>query len=290
MKNDNQPNPTNQAELPRHATAHPDPYKWIAFAATALFVLTLPVIVTAAMLAHSTLPQDAPETISTASQKPQTGPRGQAAFKATCVVCHGPDGAGIPHLGKPLRNSAFVQEHSDEQLFELLAQGRPPTDPANTTGVLMPPRGAQNLSDDKLHDLIAYLRQMQDPTQPKASVDAWVIANNSASTPEATADATGDTKPSAATGLRNDLFVASCSACHGEFAQGVEGLGKPLGTSDFVATKTDKELMNFIKTGRPIWDPENTTGIDMPPKGGNPALSDDDLARIIAYIRDLQNE
>ena len=49
----------------------------------------------------------------------------------------------------------------------------------------------------------------------------------------------------------------------------------------------DDELLTFIKTGRPIWDAENTTGIDMPPKGGNPALNDDDIVAIIAYIRSL---
>jgi disulfide bond formation protein DsbB len=45
--------------------------------------------------------------------------------------------------------------------------------------------------------------------------------------------------------------------------------------------------MAFIKTGRPASDPLNTTGVDMPPKGGNPALSDQDLADIIAFIRSI---
>jgi disulfide bond formation protein DsbB len=84
-------------------------------------------------------------------------------------------------------------------------------------------------------------------------------------------------------------FVASCSACHGEDGEGVEGLGKALDTSAFVRSKSDKELTTFIKTGRPIWDAENTTGLDMPPKGGNPALTDDDLANIVSYIRVLQD-
>jgi len=46
-------------------------------------------------------------------------------------------------------------------------------------------------------------------------------------------------------------------------------------------------LIGFIKSGRPIWDAANTTGLDMPPKGGNPALSDEDLRKIVAYIRAL---
>jgi disulfide bond formation protein DsbB len=83
------------------------------------------------------------------------------------------------------------------------------------------------------------------------------------------------------------LFTGTCSACHGPDATGITGLGKNLTTSTFVAEKTDEELMAFIKTGRPASDPLNTTGVDMPPKGGNPALSDQDLADIIAFIRSI---
>ena len=36
--------------------------------------------------------------------------------------------------------------------------------------------------------------------------------------------------------------------------------------------------------------PDNTTGIQMPPKGGNPAMSDDDILDIIAYLRTLQDD
>jgi hypothetical protein len=50
----------------------------------------------------------------------------------------------------------------------------------------------------------------------------------------------------------------------------------------------DAELLEFVKTGRPVGDPLNTTGVDMPPKGGNPALSDVQILDIIAHIRTLQ--
>ena len=78
-----------------------------------------------------------------------------------------------------------------------------------------------------------------------------------------------------------------CIACHGPQGVGVDGLGKPFTTSDFVLGSTDEEMLTFIKNGRPISDPANTTGVDMPPKGGNPALTDDQILDIIAYIRTL---
>lgn len=78
-----------------------------------------------------------------------------------------------------------------------------------------------------------------------------------------------------------------CIACHGPEGQGVEGLGKPFTTSDFVESQSDAELLEFIKQGRPIDHPDNTTGVDMPPKGGNPALTDEQILDIIAYIRSV---
>lgn len=82
-------------------------------------------------------------------------------------------------------------------------------------------------------------------------------------------------------------FATTCAACHGPAGEGVQGLGKDMTTSEFIAGLSDAELMAFIKQGRPIGDPLNTTGVDMPPKGGNPALSDAQLADIIAYMRSI---
>ena len=85
-----------------------------------------------------------------------------------------------------------------------------------------------------------------------------------------------------------ELFTATCAACHGPAGQGVQGLGKDVTTSAFIAGETDQELVDFIKVGRDPSDPLNTTGIGMPAKGGNPSLSDEDLLDIVAFIRSIQ--
>jgi disulfide bond formation protein DsbB len=102
-----------------------------------------------------------------------------------------------------------------------------------------------------------------------------------AQVPEAEPTSVGDPEAGKA------QFDMVCIACHGSGGVGVEGLGKPFTTSEFLLTVSDEELLTFIKTGRPISDPANTTGVDMPPKGGNPALTDEQLMDIIAYIRTL---
>ncbi len=84
------------------------------------------------------------------------------------------------------------------------------------------------------------------------------------------------------------LFTGTCAACHGPAGGGIEGLGKDMTTSQFIAGQTDQELVEFIKVGRDPSDPLNTTGVGMPARGGNPALTDEDLFDIVAYIRTLQ--
>jgi disulfide bond formation protein DsbB len=83
------------------------------------------------------------------------------------------------------------------------------------------------------------------------------------------------------------LYIQTCSACHGPTGEGMPGLGKDMTQSEFIAGQTDDKLLAFIKVGRDPSDPLNTTGVAMPPKGGNPALGDEDLRSIIAYIRTI---
>ncbi|HEX9645027.1 MAG TPA: cytochrome c [Acidimicrobiia bacterium] len=84
------------------------------------------------------------------------------------------------------------------------------------------------------------------------------------------------------------VYRGSCRACHGSDGEGVDGLGKPLVDSEFVDGLDDAALAAFIAEGRPADHPDNTTGMEMPPKGNNSSLTDEDLANVVAYIRSLQ--
>lgn len=88
--------------------------------------------------------------------------------------------------------------------------------------------------------------------------------------------------------LGEPLFQGTCSACHGPDAMGIEGLGKQLVASEFIQARTDDEMVAFIIEGRAPDHPDNTTGVAMLPRGGNPSLSDDDLYDIVAFLRTLQ--
>lgn len=83
------------------------------------------------------------------------------------------------------------------------------------------------------------------------------------------------------------LYQSTCAACHGPDARGLTGLGKNLTTSTFVDQQSLDQMVAFLQEGREAGHPLNTTGIAMPPKGGNPALTDADLRAIAEYVKAL---
>ncbi|MBE2194847.1 MAG: c-type cytochrome [Anaerolinea sp.] len=211
---------------------------------------------------------------SSANGDPALIAKGERLFVA-CGACHGANAKGIPNLGKDLTASEFVTGLSDAELLTFIKTGRPIWDPLNTTGIDMPPKGGNPaLSDDDILAIIAYIRSLSSHTEGGAST-----APDTGTGPASSND------PALVT--EGEKLFTACSACHGANAKGLPNLGKDLTASEFIAGLSDPDLLTFIKTGRPIWDPLNTTGIDMPPKGGNPALTDDQILAIIAYIRSL---
>jgi hypothetical protein len=53
--------------------------------------------------------------------------------------------------------------------------------------------------------------------------------------------------------------------------------------SAFISEKTDRELVEFLKVGGLPDEPPV-----MPPRGGNPSLTDEKLVDIAAYLRSMQ--
>lgn len=86
------------------------------------------------------------------------------------------------------------------------------------------------------------------------------------------------------------VYMGTCIACHGPDAKGVQGLGKSLypADSEFVRSKSDVEMVQFILAGRTPDDPLNTTGVGMPAKGGNPAITEQQLYDVVAWMRNLK--
>jgi disulfide bond formation protein DsbB len=81
------------------------------------------------------------------------------------------------------------------------------------------------------------------------------------------------------------LYQQTCATCHGADGHGMPKLGKDLHNNQFTIGLSDEEMLAFVVGGRPAYHPDNTQGVDMPPRGGNPALTDEDILAIIAFQR-----
>lgn len=212
---------------------------------------------------------------------------GREVFMTACVTCHAANGVGIEGLGKNLVQSDFVAAQTDEQLEAFLLVGRP-----NARPLAMPAKGGRDdLTAEDLRRVAAYVRGLQDPRRMPALpeyVAAPIAPPTADETAAALAAAGGDAELAEYIASGTKLFASTCIACHGAGGVGIKGNGKALAHNDFIASLDDDALLAFVKRGRDPGDPKNTTGVAMPPKGGNPALSDDDILDVIAYLRTLQ--
>lgn len=214
--------------------------------------------------------------------------RGRDVFLSACASCHGPQGTGVKGLGKDLTTSNFVARLTDTEFRQFIIAGRPDAKP-----MPMPPRaGREDLSDDDLARVVIFVRGLQDarrmPELPAPAPVAVAGTPNEAQKAAALAAAGGDVELAKYIASGDRLFHSACNACHGKAGVGIAGNGKALANNAFIGSLSDDDLLEFLKKGRAPSDPKNTTGIQMPPKGGNPALSEDDLLDIIAYLRTLQ--
>ena len=81
------------------------------------------------------------------------------------------------------------------------------------------------------------------------------------------------------------LYTQACAACHGPDGHGVANLAPTLVDSPVLAERDDAGVLEYIRTGVLLDNPNNKSGLVMPPSGGRPDLTDEQLLSIIAYLR-----
>ena len=83
--------------------------------------------------------------------------KGKAMYEKLCSVCHGAQGKGDGPASQMMRppaadlTSSKVKDKPDAELFQAIQHGRPPT--------AMPAFKGQ-LSDQQIHDVVAYIRSV----------------------------------------------------------------------------------------------------------------------------------
>lgn len=82
------------------------------------------------------------------------------------------------------------------------------------------------------------------------------------------------------------LYLEVCAACHGQRGEGIAGLSSTaLAESTLLQEGTDAEVLETIRIGRDASAAGNHSGVPMPPSGGRPDLSDDELRAIMSFLR-----
>jgi len=225
---------------------------------------------------------------------------GAPIFLKNCSPCHGIQGQGVS--APPVRNNLFIQTGSNQDIFNLIANGRP--------GTAMPAWLEVNggsLTAHEITNAISYLMTLQNVSSipvstpiPPEPTETPLPAN--APTPEP-AKPSNPGGPGAALGLTGDPakgqadFGLICSTCHGP--EGVSGVPNPdsddgfvpelnpidptIKSSDPKVFATNVDL--FIEHGS-VPEGKNPL-ILMPSFGDSKMLSDQQIADIIAYILQL---
>ena len=195
---------------------------------------------------------------------------GQQVVQAVCSACHATGALNAPKIGDAARWKPLIAQGHDTLTQQAIKGIR-----------AMPPRGGNpDLTDTEIARAVAYMANQaganfKEPAAAPAAAaaaPAAPAAATAAATPAPAASAT----PAAAKGGSDKgkaVFESTCVACHGSGVAGAPKLGDKAAWAPRIKTGLDSLHASALK-GKGA----------MPPKGGNPSLSDDDVKAAVDYM------
>jgi len=182
---------------------------------------------------------------------------GEAIVTATCAACHAAGTLGAPKIGDAAQWAPRIAQGL-EGLLKSAAAGKG----------AMPPRGGMaDLTDDELARAIAFMAnksgaKFEAPAVKEAAPAQSASADQAAAAPSAGGAVDG-----------KKVFDGVCMACHATGAAGAPKLGDKAAWGPRLAQGADTLHKHAI------------SGLNaMPPKGGNAALSDDEVKAAVDYM------
>ena len=185
---------------------------------------------------------------------------GEEVVKTVCAACHQAGVANAPKIGDKAAWAPHIK-HSLQELVATVIKGKG----------AMPPRGGNaTLTDDEIARAVVLMANQSGGSFKEPA--AKPAAKEGAATPAAPqAAAAAPAKPGAADGKA--VYDKACVACHATGVANAPKLGDKAAWSPRLAQGMDALLQSVIK-GKGA----------MPPKAGNPALSDAELRAGVDFM------
>ncbi|HEY6822300.1 MAG TPA: c-type cytochrome [Burkholderiales bacterium] len=180
---------------------------------------------------------------------------GEQVVKEVCSTCHQAGVAGAPKIG----DTAAWAPRIKQGLNALIASA------TKGKGAMPPKGGNASLSDDEVARAVVFLAnsggaKFKEPAAPKAA--AAPVAAPAAAQSQASAAPDG-----------KKVFDSVCTACHTAGVAGAPKLGDKAAWAPRIKTGIDS-LVQSVTKGKGT----------MPPKGGNPSLTEADLRAAVEFM------
>lgn len=187
---------------------------------------------------------------------------GEGIVKTTCAACHQAGVANAPKIGDAKAWAAPVKQGL-RSMLAIAIKGKG----------AMPPRGGDtSLTDEELARAIVFMAnqsgaKLKEPAAPKQA------AKPAPPQPQAQVAKKSAAKPAAAAADGKAVYDKTCFACHAQSVAGSPRLGDKEAWAPRLKQGADVLLQSVLK-GKGA----------MPPKGGNPALSDAEIWEAVQFM------
>jgi cytochrome c5 len=213
------------------------------------------------------------EVVISDPNAPKVEKTGQQVVEAVCGACHTTGALNAPKIGDTAKWKPLIAD-GHEHLTEMAIKGVR----------AMPPKGGNpDLSDTEVARAVAYMANQsganfKEPAAKPAAPAPAATAASAASAPAAAAAPAAGKGGDASKGKA--VYESTCVVCHGAGVAGAPKVGDKAMWSPRIAEGIDTLVKHAIEGYH------GPDGNFMPPKGGNPALTDEQVTNAVHWIVD----
>ncbi len=196
---------------------------------------------------------------------PKVERTGQQVVQAVCAACHQTGALNAPKIGDQAVWKKLIGEGHDHLTENAIKGIR-----------AMPPRGGNpDLTDTEVSRAVAYMANQAGANfkEPQPKPAAAAPAATAAAQPQAAPAAAAPAAKGGDAGKGKTVFDTACTACHGTGVAGAPKSGDKAAWAPRLKAGNDALYTAALK-GKGA----------MPPKGGNPALPDEDIKAAVDYM------